>query len=290
MPAAGPIPEDLLAVVAAATIFVVMLDLGLGIAAGEFRWVWRHPALVAKALFSVLVAVPALALAITSALDLSRAARVGIVLMAIAPGAPIALKRSLSAGGHSAFAPALQILVTVLAVLSMPLSVAALDLVYEGHAVVDPSHIMKQVFLAQLLPLGLGMAIRGWRPATATAIEPALRRAAALLLLVLTVTLVVHLWVHVVDAGPHVGVAIALVTVAALATGHALGGPLDSTRTATAVGSAARNPGLALLVAAANGAPPAIVATVLAYLLVSALVVFVYVLWRRLARRSPVAA
>ena len=290
MPSAGPIPDDMLAILAAATIFAVMLDLGLGIAVGEFRWVWRHPALVVKALFSVMVAVPALALAITSALDVSKAARVGIVLMAIAPGAPIALKRSLSAGGHSAFAPALQILVTLAAVVSMPASVAALDVVYDGHAVVEPSHIMKQVFLAQLLPLGLGMALRRMRPALASAVEPALRRTAALLLVVLTVVLVVYLWDPVVGAGPYVGLAIALVTVAALATGHALGGPLASTRTATAVCSAARNPGLALLVATANGASHAVVATVLAYLLVSALVLLVYVVCRRLGGHGPPVA
>jgi hypothetical protein len=59
--------------------------------------------------------------------------------------------------------------------------------------------------------------------------------------------------------------------VAAATTGHALGGPDPGTRTAVAVCAAARNPGLALLVALLNAAPTGVVATVFAYLVISAL-------------------
>jgi BASS family bile acid:Na+ symporter len=65
--------------------------------------------------------------------------------------------------------------------------------------------------------------------------------------------------------------AIVLVTVLAMASGHLLGGPEPATRTAVAVCSAARNPGLALLVATQNGAPPTVVATIFVYLIISAL-------------------
>ena len=42
-----------------------------------------------------------------------------------------------------------------------------------------------------------------------------------------------------------------------------------------------RNPGLALVVATVNNAPPAVMATVLAYLIISAFTVLPYVFWRR---------
>jgi hypothetical protein len=48
------------------------------------------------------------------------AAQLGIVWMAIALGAPVPLRRSLGAGGHRTFAPALQILVALLEAVSMP--------------------------------------------------------------------------------------------------------------------------------------------------------------------------
>jgi BASS family bile acid:Na+ symporter len=104
----------------------------------------------------------------------------------------------------------------------------------------------------------------------------------ALLVLVLT-----EIWDEVIDAGPRVALAIVITTILALAVGHLLGGPDPATRTAVAISSAARNPGLALLVATLNAAAPAINATVLAYLVVSALTVLPYVLWRRRAATAP---
>ena len=68
MPIDGPVPGWILSLVAAATLFVIMFDVGLAIAPGEFRWVVQRPSLLLKALFAVLVAVPVLALVVTWAL------------------------------------------------------------------------------------------------------------------------------------------------------------------------------------------------------------------------------
>ena len=179
MPITGPIPEQLLTLVAAATVFAVMFDLGLGIVVlREFRWVLQHPGLLLRGLLSVLVIVPVLALVLVRAFDLPRGVEIGIVLMAISPGAPVALRRSLGAGGHRAFAPALQILVATLAVVSMPLSIAALNHLYSGHASLDPREVARQVFIAQLLPLGVGIAVRRFAPGLTARFEPWTRRLA----------------------------------------------------------------------------------------------------------------
>lgn len=283
----GIVPEALMTVAAAATVFSVMFVVGLRIPFGEFRWVWGHPGLIARGLFAVLVAVPVVAIVVTRALDLPRAADIGIVLMAIAPGAPVALRRSLGAGGHRSFAPALQILVAMLAVVSMPLSIALLNHVYAGHASIDPLDLARQVFTAQLLPLGLGMLIRSLAPAFAGRIEPALSRVASAMLIALVVLAVVDIAQVVARAGPRVAIAIVVVTALAVGVGHLLGGPEPATRTAVAITSAARNPGLALLVAALNRTPPEITATILAYLLVSAATLIPYVAWRRRAAPPP---
>ena len=287
MPIEGPVPGWMLSIVAGATLFTVMFDLGLAIVPGEFRWVVKRPALLLKAVFSVLIAVPVIALVVTRAIELPRAVEIGIVLMAISPGAPVALRRSMGAGGHRTFAPALQIAVALLAVVSMPLSIALLNEYYRGQAVVDPQHLARQVFFAQLLPLGLGMATNRLANRAAAWLEPKLRRLGGLLLILLLVLVLIDIWHVVIDAGWRAALAIALVTALALAVGHVLGGPEPATRTATAICSAARNPGLALLVATLNHAPPAITATALAYLLIAAVTMIPYVFWRR--RAAPAA-
>ncbi|MGH8120897.1 MAG: bile acid:sodium symporter family protein [Gammaproteobacteria bacterium] len=277
----GPIPEWLLTVSVVCTVFTVMFGLGLGIVPGHLRWAWQRPGLMARALFSVLIAIPALALVITRWFDLSRVAQIGIVLMAISPGAPVALRRSHGAGGHQAFAPTLQICVVMLAVVSMPLSIALLNHVYAGHASITPGHVARQVFIAQLLPLGLGIALRYARVLLANWLEPKVSRIGTVMLIVVAILIIINVWEATVNAGLRVAAAIVLITGAALAVGHLLGGPEPPTRTAVAIISAARNPGLALLVATLNKAPPAIQATVLAYLLISVFTIVPYVWWRR---------
>jgi len=291
MPISGPIPEPLLSLVAVVTVFAVMFDIGLAIVPGEFRWVLQRPGLVARALFSVLVAVPVVALAVIRLVELPRAAEIGILLMTISPGAPVALSRSLGAGGHRSFAPALQMAVVVLAVLSMPLWVAALNEVYAGSATIAPGHLARQVTFAQLLPIGLGVLTRRASERAAAWLEPRLRQAAGMAVILLVVLVLIDIWHDVAGAGLRVALAVVLVTALALAVGHVLGGPEPATRTATAVCTAARNPGLALLVTTLNAAPPAVNATVLAYVAVSALTVAPYVFWRSraMARRGQPA-
>lgn len=289
MPITGPVPDWLLSSVAAATLFAVMFDLGLAIEPGAFHRILRRPGLLLKGLFAVLVAVPALAWLVARAFDLPRPVAVGILLMAISPGAPIALRRSLGAGGHRSYAPALQIAVVLLAVVSMPLSIAAFNEYYGGTATVDPRHLARQVFVAQLLPLGLGVLARTLTASGAAWLEPKLRRVGGVLLIVLLVLALIDIWEVVVGAGLRATLAIATVTLLAIGVGHALGGPEPATRTATAISSAARNPGLALLVATLNAASPAITATILAYFVIAALTLIPYVFWRRRAT-APASA
>jgi len=287
----GPVPGWLVTASVAIAVFTLMFSLGLGIAVGELRWIWRRPGPMLRGLFCVLVAVPAIALLIGRALDLARTAQVAMALMAISPGAPVSLRRSLGAGGHPAFAPSLQIASVLAAVVSMPLSIAALNEFYLTRASIMPWDVARQILVAQLVPLGLGMALRRWRAPLAERIKPRLDRIGNVLLIATVVLVLVDAWEVTVTAGARTLAAIVLITFAALAAGHLLGGPEPEMRTAVAITSAARNPGLALLVTTQNNAPAAVNAGILAYLLVSVLAIVPYVQWRqRAARRAEQSA
>jgi BASS family bile acid:Na+ symporter len=132
------------------------------------------------------------------------------------------------------------------------------------------------------------MAVRKLAPGPAAWLEPRLARVGGAMLLVLVALALIDIWKPVITAGLRGTLAIVLVTALATAAGHLLGGPDPATRTATAVSSAARNPGLALLVATLNNAQPAVIATVLAYLVIAALTLIPYVVWRkRVGRTEP---
>ncbi|MCU0975209.1 MAG: bile acid:sodium symporter [Steroidobacteraceae bacterium] len=280
-----PFPAWLLPALAAVTVFTVMFSIGLGIAPRELLLVWRRPGLMLKALLAVLVLVPTIAWAVCLALDLPRAVAVGIMLMAIAPGAPLALQRSLGAGGHHGFAPTLQITVAVMAVVSMPLSVAVINIVYDTHASISPLQLMKQVMMVQLLPLAIGVATGRWLPRAAGWLRPRLGVLGKALLALLVLYVAFAFRQDLARAGTGMVLAMALVTLGALALGHALGGPDPATRTPVAIVSAARNPGLALLTATLNAAPATVTAVIPVYIFVSAITMLPYILWR--GRRGP---
>lgn len=284
----SPIPPWL-GLLAAAAVFAVMLSLGLLVGREQIAAARQRRRVLAAALFAAVVPVPAAAVLCVTLVGIEGVVAAGVLLMAISPGAPVALRRALEAGGLPAFAPALHLAVVALAVVTVPASLAILDGVFHKNFDVSPLDVARQVFFAQLLPLGLGASLRAWRPAAAARIEPALARASNLALLALVAILIVRLWPLLVEVGWLPVLAGAGLTLWALAVGAACAGRDAPVRPVAAVAAAMRNPGLALLIATVNGMPPAVAAAVFGYVLGAAPVVTAFVSWqsRRVQARTP---
>ena len=280
---ASPIPTWL-ALLVAASVFAVMFSLGLMLGREQIAAAVQRRVALAAALFAVVVPLPAIAVLVVKLFSLSGTVAGGILLMAISPGAPVALRRALEAGGEARFAPALHLAIVALAVLIVPASLAVLNEIFDKSFVVSPLDVARQVCFAQLLPLGLGAAARAWRPGWAARIEGSLARASNLLLLATAAALVVVLWHLLAESGWVPFVAGAALTACALAVGAACTWRDPSVRPAAAVAAAMRNPGLALLVATINAMPAGVVASVFGYTLGAALVITAFVILQ--ARRE----
>ena len=77
-------------------------------------------------------------------------------------------------------------------------------------------------------------------------------------------------------------------TIAALAVGIAFAGRHHDVRPAAGIAAAMRNPGLALLIATLNHAPPAVTASVIGYALGLAVAILGYLQWRHhVAKGAP---
>src|SRR5215831_9343815 len=174
-----------LVLLVAATLFTVMLSLGLMLGREQIAAALQRRVVLVALLFAVVVPVPALAVLLVKLLSIKGVVAAGILLMAISPGAPVALRRAIEAGGHSAFAPTLHLAIVLSAVVTVPASLAILDALFEKDFTVSPWEVARQVCVAQLLPLGLGAALRAFRPVLAARIEPLLTRASNLMLIAL---------------------------------------------------------------------------------------------------------
>ena len=275
------IPFQWIGLFATAVVFVVMFTLGLMLGREQIAAALERRVVLAAALFAVLVPVPALAVLVVKVFGLTGPVAAGIVLMAISPGAPVALRRALDAGGDRAFAPALHLAIVMLAVVTVPVTVVILDWIFAKDFAVTPWHIGRQVFFAQLLPMLLGALLRAVKPAWAAQFEPRLARVGNILLLVLGILVAIDAPAIIAAVGWVPTVAGVAITVCALGFGSMVAWRDAPARPAAAVAAAMRNPGLALVIATVNRTPPQVTAAIVGYALGLAVTIIAYLQWRK---------
>lgn len=271
------------------TIFTIMFALGVGLRGDAFTLVRRRPWLFARGLLGTCLLVPLVAmvlLKLPASMVLSKPVRFGIALMALCPSAPLTLRKAGLKGGNRELAALLQVGAAITAIVSVPL---VSDLFRFAFAVqgweIQPLQVAQQVGIAQVLPLGLGLSLRRWRPALAERLEGPLARLANVLLLIVVVVVLAftaHLLVPFVAAELiAIGFMAAMVLIA-LAVGYFLAGPRRSERTTLSLVTSMRNPGLALLFANLYApTEPSIKLTIVVYLLLTILLSVPYLRWQK---------
>jgi BASS family bile acid:Na+ symporter len=272
--------------IALPTLFTVMFAIGLMLGPAQVAAAMTRRNILLAVLFAAVVPLPVVTVVAVELFNLRGPIGVGLLLMAISPGAPFALRRAIDAGGHREFAPALHIAIVALAVVTVPLSVAILSALFSAKFQVTYLQIGKQVFFSQLLPLLLGALIRYLKPGLATRLEPFAARLGNRLVAVFTVILLIDIVPIVASIGYVPTLAGAGMAIFALAIGGLFAGNDAQARPAAAIAVAMRNPGLALVIAEANRAPPAVTAVVLGYTVGVALVVSVFLWWKRRQMRA----
>jgi BASS family bile acid:Na+ symporter len=284
--------NPLVTILAPATVFALMLSNGINIVLDDLLSVWSRPALLARALLAVIILVPAAVVLILLVGDLPPAIVVGMAILAAAPGAPLTATRSTSMGGSIHYAAGLQLTLVALAVVTTPLMVAIFCALFATGSEIRISAlaVTRQIAIASFLPVGLGVLIQKFLPRVTQRIGAPLRILANLLLLVLVLVALVPSVRLKLQLGIVPILAIAIMAAAALAIGHLLGRPADpQVRASIATACIARNLGLVLFIGAVNGLLPDLVPTVVAYMILGALVSIPYALWvrRQLRHASP---
>jgi bile acid:Na+ symporter, BASS family len=274
------------ALFATSAVFVSMLGLGMRLPPNLLREEIPKYGMIGRCLAVALVAVPILAIALGESLGLSHATYVGLLLVGISPGAPLALRRSQDSGGKASFAMALQVLLGICAILAVPAWVLVVHWIYNATADIGLLALARQVATAQLLPLGLGAALASARPELATKASAPLLRIGAIMVILVVLIVLWKFGLKLPSLGVAAYLASALLTIGALALGHWAGGPEPSRRTAAAVSCAMRNPGIALLVASANKLLADATLMVLAHVLLTTLLLFGYLALRPKAGAS----
>lgn len=268
------------------TIFFLMLALGSKLSIENILSFWRKPALVLCAILVVSLLVPLAVIVLMSFFHLPPEVKIGLALLASAPGAPLSTKRAQIAGGSLGYAASLQLTLAILAVFVTPSTLAIFAILFADISQkVVTLDVARQVMLVQILPVSLGLVINKFAPTFAQRIAQPLTLIADSLFLGLVILacifglpLLYKLWVLPLEA-------IAIMVIVSLGIGHAFGRLDDDSRSTLAIFCVARNFGLALFIAILNHVEQQVIPTLVAYLILGTCICVPYSIWnkRRLA-------
>jgi BASS family bile acid:Na+ symporter len=172
-----------------ATLFFMMLGLGMTLRGGDFRRLTSAPRAVALGLFGQLVLLPAAAFAIATALELSPALAVGLVLIAACPGGVTSNLFSWLARGEIALSLALTAASSLVSFLTVPflVSLALRTWGSDGTSIeISLGETISTIFASTALPVILGMVFNHLRPALAERLhKPLIGGSSAVLVLLI---------------------------------------------------------------------------------------------------------
>lgn len=173
---------------------VIMLGLGLGLTLDDFRRVARYPRAVLTGLTLQTLVLPWAAFALALGLGLPAELAVGLMLLAASPGGATANIYSHLARGDVALNITLTAINSLLCLLTLPtiLNLALEHFLGAGQYVPPPVRKVIEVALIIVLPVALGMLIRGFAPGFATRAEKPIRMLSVIVLALLIVAAVIQ--------------------------------------------------------------------------------------------------
>ena len=264
------------------TIFSLMLAIGCNLSFEEMLSLWRKPALLFRALLAVVVLVPLVVIVLLKLFNLPPEVITGLALLAASPGAPLTTKRSQMAGCRFSYSASLQLTLAILAVLITPVTLGIFFTLFQ-HLVekVTILEVARQVIMVQLLPVSIGLLLQKFIPKFVENIAQPLNFIADILLLLLVIVagiLGIPLFFKVWGLPI---VVITIMVIASLAIGHSLGDHNDDTQPILAISCIARNIGLALFIAILNDVQQKVIPTLIAYVIVGAVIGSFYSIWNK---------
>lgn len=273
--------RQLVMLVLQASVLCTVVGFGLKTTTADLLTLARRPGLLARSVVAVFVIMPVVAVLLVKAFDFQRTVEIGLLALSISPMPPMLPRRQAKFAGQSSYALALMAVLSILAVVTVPLGAFMLGRVFGRPVLVAPASVARIVLLTVLVPLAAGMALAALAPRLAAALEKPIAFVAGLLLPVAAVVLVFTapaVWALI---GNGTILAIVIFLVAGLAVGHVLGGSEPEHSVVLALSTACRHPGVALMIAGASFPDEQFGGVILLYLLLGVIVGAPYLAWRR---------
>jgi BASS family bile acid:Na+ symporter len=260
--------ERLINILVTITLIEMMLSIGLSVRFADLIGICRDWRLLLQAGLANYVCVPAVTVALLLLFQpADPMVSVGFLILAVCPGAPFAPPCVRIAKGNVDAAVGAMVILAGSSALAAPwLLYLLLPLLSRDQPLeVDAIKIVTTLLITQLLPLGVGLCLRQWRPWLAAVLQKPANLLSAVLGLATVGLIVVVQFQVLAEIGGRGWVGMSMLLIASWAAGWLLGGPGTSKRKAMALTTSLRNVGVGLVIAVGNFAGTAAVTATLAY-------------------------
>ncbi len=265
------------------SVFITVLSLGMRASLNDVLCLFRRPGLLMRALLSMFVIMPVVAILMVKSFDLDPVIKVALVVLSVSPIPPLFPKRAFKSGGEASFTFGLLAAISLLSIIAIPLVFVLFNAVFIREAKFSESWIVQTILVKILLPLVIGMALRQFAPEWSERYGRIVEKAGGILLLAsflpVLILILPTIWSLI---GVPTMLAIVLFALVGATSGYFLGGPDPNERLVLAMATATRHPGIAITLAITNaGETPKklLVAAVILYLIVSAIAVTPFLKW-----------
>lgn len=273
------------------SIVCTVFGFGLKTQLADLLAFFRRPTWLLRALLAVFVIMPLVAILLVRIFEFQRVVEIALIALAISPAPPLLPQRQERVGGVTSYVVGLLAVLSLLAIVMVPLSLEIFERVSGRSLGMAPGTIARIVFWRSLLPLAAGMLVLVYLPRLVPTIYKVVALLASVLLLVAASVLILGsapaIWALVGDGTI---VAMVLFLAVGLVVGQVLGSPNRDFSVALGLATAYRHPAMAFAIAATNFPEERFVGPILLYVVVSVVIGIPYVAWqrRRLQGKDPV--
>lgn len=262
--------KDIISYAMEASLFALVMSVGL-----QSRWtdvvhVLRRPALLLRALLAVNVIVPLVAISLCFILPIAPWTKAGLVMMAVSPGAPFVPLKMLKGGAERSYVVGVYVALMLAAILIVPITAAILKPVAPQGVMVPVPLVAAFVIETVFVPLVVGLLVHSWSESLGKRAAPIMRKAAFLILLPAVVLIFIRFSRDFLGLiGDGTLLVIAASVAAGLAAGFILGGPDAASRNALGDAASTRHPGLAAAISQLHSNDTRVLAAIVLYLFAS---------------------
>ena len=205
-----------------ASLFIIMLGLGLALQLADFRRIIKFPKAIFIGLTNQMVLRPLIGFGIATILDLEPELAVGLMILAACPGGVTSNLFSHLSNGDTALSVSLTAVSSIISIITIPLIVnfGLARFMGEGQEIHLPLiKTIIQIMAITIVPISLGMLVRAKRPNIALKLAKPVKIASGVILLVIILAIVYTERENMPGYFKQVGIAVALLNIITMLAG-----------------------------------------------------------------------